>query len=162
MKKFLYHNFFNLNKKTALQQVQDDFFVPQQDYKPNFVLCDHLSAHSIALRVKRTTFNLFYWWNNNQGFVLAPNKDLAVSAQSFNWNRPNPLRDGRLNLSVSAFLFAPRILRWTAVSRYFFNSLSGRWFSDFPPPHFAESFAGSDHSSCWDIFIIPNQASLSS
>jgi len=62
-------------------------------------------------------------------FVLAPNKDLAVSFLHFCKTRP----DGRLYLLVLTFLFAPRILRWTAVSRYYFNLLPESGSSDFPP-----------------------------
>ena len=52
-----------------------------------------------------------------EGFVLAPNKDLAVSFWHFCQTSPCGLR----NLSVLASLFAPRVLLQAAVSRYYFN-----------------------------------------
>ena len=51
----------------------------QQDCKPNSVLCDYLSVHNITTGIKRTTFNRILRRNPIICFVLAPNKDLAVS-----------------------------------------------------------------------------------
>ena len=73
-------------------------------------------------------------------FVLAPNKDLAVSF----WHFCQTYLFRYLNLSVLASLFAPRILRWTAVSRYYFNPFSKSGCSDFPP----RTRVRSNHSPC--------------
>ena len=71
----------------------------------------------------------FWYVFPNSCFVLAPNKDLAVSFLYFYRTYPCGYR----NLSVLASLFAPRTLRWTAVSRYFvISARGGRWCSDFP------------------------------
>ena len=100
-------------------------------------------------------------------FVLAPNKDLAVSFSHFCETYP----DGYRNLSVLAFLFAPRILLWTAVSsdalcdrspapfsvgtaiilsrKIRLRSLAG-WCSDFPPP----AFTRSNHAPCLPDLLI--------
>lgn len=78
----------------------------QQDYKPNSVLSDYLSVRDITIGIKRTTFlrqqvkksineSSRLYPELVEGFVLAPNKDLAVSVQSCNWNRP-VIRPGAL------------------------------------------------------------------
>jgi len=90
-------------------------------------------VRDIAIGIKRTTFlrqqvkksineSSRLYPELVEGFVLAPNKDLAVSVQFFNWSRPSSCDGGRLALSSSAFLFAPRPLRETAVSRYYFRA----------------------------------------
>ena len=89
----------------------------QQDYKPNSVLCDYLSVRDITIGIKRTTFNRLSSCAPIVCFVLAPNKDLAVSFLHFCKTYPC----GYLCLSALASLFAPRTLLWTAVSRYYFT-----------------------------------------
>ena len=89
-------------------------------------------------------------------FVLAPNKDLAVSF--LHYCRTFPLL-GMPTFRLSTFLFAPRTLLWTAVSRYYFNSLK----RDVGVRTFLSSFRiKSNHSSCWDTLILPVYSQLSS
>ncbi len=97
-------------------------------------MCDYLSVLSIATGIKRTTFLPKQVPNPRmnftgfkpmlaKGFVLAPNKDLAVSAPYHYENIP--LLECQ-TFPPKPFLFAPRALLQTVVNRYYFICPNGR------------------------------------